>query len=310
MPAEATKVHTKLLKCALEVEDSRAYWQHADPAQGPSGSAGPGPGDAERAFEEYWFGAKSLSRIKVLLSNFRVRYAAYPDSLAVLHGWRRMDPETRTLICHWHLQLADPLYRDFTGAFLPERRDSHRPEVTRDLVVRWVEDQGPGPAVGSGHFLVVACELLFALYQEEARHRGEVGEPQWTDAAIVERILSHNLHGIDLDARAVQIAAAALWLKAKQLAPDASVQRMNLVASALRLSSLPDDDPALLELRRGVESVGIEPSLTDRIVEALAGADHLGSLLQVDKAVRGALAAAEGAIDRQDACSAASRRSA
>ncbi|MCA9632490.1 MAG: BREX-6 system adenine-specific DNA-methyltransferase PglX [Myxococcales bacterium] len=183
--------------------------------------------------------------------------------------------------CRWAYFLPQPI---------PDDAVASAPDTVRDLKLI-------DPAVGSGHFLVVALELLFALYQEEARHRGEVGEPRWTDAAIVEHILSHNLHGIDLDARAVQIAAAALWLKAKQLAPDASVQRMNLVASALRLSSLPDDDPALLELRQGVEAVGIEPALTDRLVEALAGADHLGSLLQVDKAVRGALAAAEGAME-------------
>jgi hypothetical protein len=51
------------------------------------------------------------------------------------------------------------------------------------------------PACGSGHFLVIAFELLFALYQEEARHRGQASTPR----EIVERILSHNLHGIDLD---------------------------------------------------------------------------------------------------------------
>ncbi len=69
------------------------------------------------------------------------------------------------------------------------------------------------------------------LYREEARgiagkveRRASGGiatggswqlRAEWTDRAIVERILEHNLHGIDLDPRAVQIAAAALWLKAQ-----------------------------------------------------------------------------------------------
>jgi len=57
------------------------------------------------------------------------------------------------------------------------------------------------PAVGSGHFLVVAFELLLGMYREEARHRGEEGLENWSDRAAVERILSHNLHGIDLAAR-------------------------------------------------------------------------------------------------------------
>jgi len=49
------------------------------------------------------------------------------------------------------------------------------------------------PACGSGHFLVIAFDLLFAFYQEESRHRGEV----LTDAAIANSILENNLYGID-----------------------------------------------------------------------------------------------------------------
>lgn len=152
------------------------------------------------------------------------------------------------------------------------------------------------PAVGSGHFLVVAFELLAAIYREEAEHRGEAADPRWSDSAIVERILEQNLHGIDLDPRAVQIAAAALWLKAQQLCPEARPRQMNLVASSLRLASLPGDDPALVELRREVEAeTGIPAALTDTLVHALQGADHLGSLLRVDRAVEAAIRDHEGA---------------
>ena len=155
------------------------------------------------------------------------------------------------------------------------------------------------PAVGSGHFLVVALDLLVALYREEAQHRGEAGEERWSDRAIVERILSHNLHGIDLDPRAVQIAAAALWLKARQVGPDARPEQLNLVASNLRLASLPDDDPALIELRREVErETGIPGGLTDTLIHALRGADHLGSLLKVDTAVDEALERHEAVLGR------------
>ncbi len=52
-----------------------------------------------------------------------------------------MGPETRRIICHWHLQLVDPLYRAFTGDYLVERRGDLRPEVTRDGVVRWLDLQ-------------------------------------------------------------------------------------------------------------------------------------------------------------------------
>ncbi|MGA4981951.1 BREX-6 system adenine-specific DNA-methyltransferase PglX [Streptomyces cellulosae] len=192
-----------------------------------------------------------------------------------------------------------PLYTDaerrwayYVPQPIPEDAVAQAPETVREL--RLLD-----PAVGSGHFLVVALDLLVALYREEARHRGEAGGERWSERAIVERILSHNLHGIDLDPRAAQIAAAALWLKARQVAPDARPERLNLVASNLRLASLPDDDPALIELRREVErETGIPGGLTDTLIHALRGADHLGSLLKVDTAVDEALERHEAVLGR------------
>ncbi len=134
-PAEHAQVHTRLLKCALEVEDARAYWQHVQPG---------GEASSQQAFDDYWFGAKSLARVKVLLTNFRARFDTYPETLRVLHAWSEMDPDTRRVICHWHLQLADPMYREFTGRYLVDRRQRLRDELTRDLVVAWVGQQGPG----------------------------------------------------------------------------------------------------------------------------------------------------------------------
>jgi len=138
------------------------------------------------------------------------------------------------------------------------------------------------PACGSGHFLVIAVGLLFALYQEEGRHLGE----DRSNREIVESILEHNLYGIDIDPRAVQIAAAALYLKAKSVCPDASPKLLNLVASNLQVAALPEEDPMLVELRQEIlAATGIPEDLTNRIVQALKGADRWGSLLKVDKAV-------------------------
>ena len=152
------------------------------------------------------------------------------------------------------------------------------------------------PACGSGHFLIIAFGLLFAFYQEEARHRGET----WDDRDIVEAILTHNLHGLDLDPRAVQIAAAALYLKVKALCPQAELKVLNLVASNLNLAALPEDDPALVELRQEVTaSTGIPEELTNQIVQGLKGADAWGSLLKVDDEVDRAIAAYERQLWKQ-----------
>jgi hypothetical protein len=222
-----------------------------------------------------------------------------------------------------------PLYTDeerrwayFVPQPIPDDAIQHAPASVRDLKIL-------DPAVGSGHFLVVAFDLLFALYKEEARHRqaaskssfspegekvavtpdegansqaaAEFNPDEWTDAAIVERILEHNLHGIDLDPRAVQIAAAALWLKAQRVCPAAHPKQLNLVASNLGITALADDDPALVELRRVVElETGVPAALTNQIIEALRGADHLGSLLKVDSAIEAAITAYEEQIGWKD----------
>lgn len=133
LPAEVTEQHTRLLKCALEVEDARAYWQRVTPGE---------PVPAQRAFEDYWFGARSLDRVAVLLSNFRNRFDAFPQALDVLRRWRAMDPVTRALICHWHVMLTDPLYRDFAADLLVERRVAGPGTITRDVVIGWVADHG------------------------------------------------------------------------------------------------------------------------------------------------------------------------
>ena len=174
----------------------------------------------------------------------------------------------------WKYWVPQPLPEDAPGAV---------PDSIRELKLL-------DPACGSGHFLVTALELLLAMYQEEARHRGESSHELWSDRTCVESILEHNLHGIDIDPRAVQIAAAALMLKARKLAPEAAPKQMNLVAPQLRLGQLAKDDPALQELRERLQhEVDLPPVLTDKLVEALAGADHLGTLLKVESAVQTAI---------------------
>ena len=83
------------------------------------------------------------------------------------------------------------------------------------------------PACGSGHFLAGVFDLLVPLYREEARDLGE----HLDDAQIAERILRHNLHGIDIDGRAVQVAAAMLFYKARKLSPRGRIPPLNLVAA-------------------------------------------------------------------------------
>jgi hypothetical protein len=151
------------------------------------------------------------------------------------------------------------------------------------------------PACGSGHFLVIAFGLLVRMYREEARHRDQ----EVLDREIAEAILANNLHGVDIDSRAIQIAAAALYLKAKAVSPEARPSRVNLVAPTLQLGNLPDDDPSLVQLRTELKrEAGISEQLTRQLVSGLTGVDHLGTLLKVDDAVEQAVRAADLEFER------------
>lgn len=132
--AEVEKSHSRLLRMSLSVEESREYWQYNDPELSKK--------DKEIvAFEKRWFGNKSLSRVRTILRNFSDRFDAYPFALAVLQQWCPSELASRQNICHWHLQLSDPIYRQFSGVFLEQRRVNGQHSIDRDVVVRWIEQQ-------------------------------------------------------------------------------------------------------------------------------------------------------------------------
>jgi len=146
------------------------------------------------------------------------------------------------------------------------------------------------PAIGSGHFLVVAFDLLAQLYEEERQMEAEGRLPRgWSVPAeqTARVILENNLHGIDIDLRAVQLAALALYLKAKELGWDAAggPPRLNLVAADAVLSRGEayenllvqyQDDPAIQEAIRA-------------IWHSLEHVRELGSLVRVEEEVEEAI---------------------
>ncbi len=160
---------------------------------------------------------------------------------------------------------------------LPADAPAHAPASVRDLKIL-------DPAVGAGHFLILAFGPLQRLYREEARHRGRTDDPAWSEPAIARHIIEHNLHGLDIDPRAVQIAAVALWLRARRAAPDARPRRHNLATPA---DLGPTTDPA--DLRHALEGAGVPPPRVAPLLRTLAAAEHLGSLLRLEPAIAAAL---------------------
>src|SRR6266566_3612985 len=93
------------------------------------------------------------------------------------------------------------------------------------------------PACGSGHFLLYAFDLLLAIYEEAwadpagARFgatgntlRGDYPEVEALRRAVPALIIEQNLHGVDIDPRAAQIASLALWMRAQRAWRDLGVR--------------------------------------------------------------------------------------
>jgi len=152
------------------------------------------------------------------------------------------------------------------------------------------------PACGSGHFLIEAFDLFYGMYVEE----GRVTDP----ADICSSILEQNLYGIDIDERAVQIAALALYMKAKEKAADFVPRRVNLVATNIRLPAGKEQLETFL--RKHPEDAPLKPALLT-IFDGLAHADELGSLLQIEQPVERELRhLRERQVEREDRVAAGS----
>lgn len=69
------------------------------------------------------------------------------------------------------------------------------------------------PACGSGNFLIYAFSVFYDMYVDQMENYGA----DFSRRDIPKLIVEHNLYGVDLDERAVQITQIALFIKAMQL---------------------------------------------------------------------------------------------
>lgn len=143
------------------------------------------------------------------------------------------------------------------------------------------------PACGTMHFGLVAFDLLAAMYREELARAGEPGWPAEPSAAseneIAAAIIEHNLYGIDIDLRAVQLSALALYLKAKGLNPQARITDSNLACADV----LPLNGKRLGTFLR---EAGFSRPVYERLIRALWArlkeAADVGSLLRLERDIR------------------------
>jgi len=142
------------------------------------------------------------------------------------------------------------------------------------------------PSCGTMHFGLVAFDLFVEMYREEMQKAGQPGwpakPPVTSEEEIPAAILANNLHGIDIDLRAVQLSALALYLKAKTLNPRAKLTESRLACANIHML---DGD----HLREFAEQMKLGP-IYRRILTALQArlkdSEQLGSLLRLENEIR------------------------
>jgi hypothetical protein len=147
-----------------------------------------------------------------------------------------------------------------------------------------------------GHFLLYCFDLLLTIY-EEAYHDSDLGPALQEDYPTLEAlqqaapglILKHNLHGIDIDLRATQIASLALWLKCQkayqQIAKDHGQKTKDQFPKITR-SNIVCAEPMSGEQELLQEFVtALRPKVLGQLVRAvfnkMALASEAGSLLKI-----------------------------
>lgn len=177
------------------------------------------------------------------------------------------------------------------------------------------------PACGSMHFGLYAFDLFEVIYDEaweiaqgsdEDRKLSASFAPflsfvvQYPDKAafltdVPRLVIEHNLHGIDIDPRAAQIAGLSLWLRAQRswqqqgLRPQdrPRIRRSNIVCA----EPMPGEEAFLNEFIDTHLSTTPERrllgQLVRRVFEAMKLAGEAGSLLKIEEEIAGTVAEAK-----------------
>ena len=159
------------------------------------------------------------------------------------------------------------------------------------------------PACGSGHFLLYCFDLLQTIYEEayddpnlSAALRKDYPAIEDLRRAMPGLILKHNLHGIDIDLRATQIAALALWLRCQRAYQEMGLKngerpkitRSNLVCA----EPMPGETDLLKEFTATLQPK-VLGQLVETVFEKMKLAGEAGSLLKIEEEIREAASKAK-----------------
>lgn len=146
------------------------------------------------------------------------------------------------------------------------------------------------PACGSGNFLLYAFEFFYELYFDQIENYGA----DYDEKDIPKLIIENNLHGIDLDDRAVQLAQLGLFIKAKKKRRTIGELAFNVVSSDF---FLPDYSAVEHIFVEGAKLDQNQRELIADIWTDLQLAYKYGSLIRLDEKLRSRIRALQNQID-------------
>lgn len=144
------------------------------------------------------------------------------------------------------------------------------------------------PACGSGNFLLYAFDFFYVLYLDQIENYGV----EYEKKNIPKLILEHNLHGIDLDDRAIQIAQLGLYIKAKKRRANLNALSFSVVSSDFFL-------PPYTEVAHIFESSkldSVQQKLVEEIWSDLQQAYKFGSLIKIGEKLRTKIEALDNSV--------------
>lgn len=135
------------------------------------------------------------------------------------------------------------------------------------------------PACGSGNFLLYAFDFFYALYLDQIENYGA----DYEERDIPQLIIEHNLHGIDLDDRAIQIAQLGLFIKAKKKSRSIGELQFRVVSSDFYLPDYAEVEHIFSE---GTKLDQNQRELIQDVWTDLQFAYKFGSLIRLDQKVK------------------------
>jgi hypothetical protein len=134
------------------------------------------------------------------------------------------------------------------------------------------------PSNGSGNYLLYAFDLYYDIYLDNINEQGNPNN--YDEADIAKLIIEHNLHGVDLDDRAVQLAQLGLYIKAKRKKRTIKIEHFNIVSSDF---FLPNYEEVKGIFEENAELSQREKAIVSDLWEDLQNAYKFGSLIRLEE---------------------------